>query len=449
MGRALRTPPALVRHAVMILTGLTLVSGLVAGFSGIWTIRYELNEAMDAEMTEAAGRIAPLAVETLYGRDDLDDVISLPRASEQSPTSLLYQVRDDDGRVLMHSHEAPAEPFTGAVREGFQTTEAYRLYTLPLVSRSLFVQVAEPIGQRNEELFEAASGLLVPLALFVPLSGLLAWLLANRVFRPVNRLLAEIGDRHGDNLAPIRPEDFPAELDVAIATVNNLLARLRHSLDAEREFASNAAHELRTPIAGALAQTERLLAQRLPDKSAKRAELVHSALSRLSHVTERLLQLARASDGRSESLLMLDEVARAVAREYVNDHGGAARIQVSASGNHRETVRMDQDVLAIALRNLIDNALAYGDGSRKVDIRVGPGSRLSVINRGPVIEPDTLANLKRRYVRGTQAAGGSGIGLSIVEHIMNQSGGRLELHSPAEGEQDGFEARMVFASAEM
>lgn len=437
MERPLRTPPALVRHAVLMLTGLTVVSSIIAGMFGLWTIRYELNEAMDAAMEEAAGRIAPLAVETFFGREQQNSTISTPRASEQAATSLFYQVRDDGGRVLMQSHDAPAAPFTNAIPEGFVTTDAYRVFTLPLVSQSLYVQVAEPIEQRDEELFEAASGFLVPLALFVPLSGLLAWLLANRAFRPVSRLLAEIGDRHGDNLEPIRRDKYPAELDVAVETVNNLMARLRRSLESEREFASNAAHELRTPIAGALAQTERLLAQPLASTAAKRAELVHTSLTRLSHVTEKLLQLARADNGGSERLSAIDDVAKAVAREY------GSNIQVSVADDVHKIVRIDRDVLAIALRNLIDNALAYGDDG-KVDIRVGPGPRLSVINRGAVVRPDLLVELKRRYVRGTDTASGSGIGLSIVEHIMNQCGGKLELHSPAEGEQDGFEARTLF-----
>jgi len=429
-----------------MLTGLTVVSSIIAGMFGLWTIRYELNEAMDASMEEAAGRIAPLAVEALFRREDGGSVVSAPRASEQAATSLFYQVRDDGGRVLMQSHDAPAAPFTEAILEGFVTTDAYRVFTLPLVSRSLYIQVAEPVEQRDEELFEAASGFLVPLGLFVPLSGLLAWLLANRAFRPVSRLLAEIGDRHGDNLTPIRTDKYPAELDVAVETVNNLMARLRHSLESEREFASNAAHELRTPIAGALAQTERLLAQPLADAAAKRAELVHTSLTRLSHVTEKLLQLARAGKERSERVSSIDAVARAVASEYIDDRLDGADIQVSVAADVHKSVRIDQDVLAIALRNLIENALAYGDG-KKVDIRVGPGPQLSVINRGAVVRPDLLVELKRRYVRGTDAAGGTGIGLSIVEHIVKQYGGKLELFSPAGGEQDGFEARMLFAPA--
>ncbi len=281
MERHLRAPRALVRRAVFMLAGLTVISSLIAGAFGFSTIRYELNEAMDSAMEQAAGRIAPLAIDALFSRDGKGD-ISMPRASGNSATSLLYQVRDEDGRVLLHSHDAPTEPFSNAMQEGFETTGAYRLYTLPVVSRSLFVQVAEPIGQRDEELLEAASGFLVPMALFVPASGLIAWFLANAIFRPVSRLLLEIRNRHGDNLAPIDAGNYPPELDTVVDTVNALMSRLRQSLDAEKEFATNAAHELRTPLAGALAQADRLLAQDLPEQALRRAQLVRSALTRLS-----------------------------------------------------------------------------------------------------------------------------------------------------------------------
>lgn len=441
MDRTLRTPPALVRRAVLMLTGLAVVSSLIAGMFGLWTIRYELNEAMDAAMEEAAGRIAPLAVETLFGRDELNKSISTPRASGHVATSLFYQVRDDSGRVLLHSHDAPREPFTDQIRDGFETTAEYRLYTLPVVSRSLFVQIAEPIGQRDEELLEAASGFLVPMALFIPASGLLAWLLANAIFRPVSRLLSEIGDRHGDNLTPIQTSSYPAELDSVVDTINRLMSRLRLSLDSEREFASNAAHELRTPIAGALAQTERLIAQPLPDSVAKRAELVRTALTRLSRVTEKLLQLARAGNGPSEGTSAVDEVARAVLREYQGGRIGPITISAPEGST---VARMDRDVLAIALRNLIENALIHGDGDKQIDIRLGPGPTLSVINQGSVVKPDVLTLLKQRYMRGSSSSGGTGIGLSIVDRIMEQSGGKLELYSPAEGREGGFEARLIF-----
>ncbi len=444
MERLVRAPAQLVRRAVLMLAGLTVLSGLTAGVFGLWTIRYELNEAMDAAMEQAAGRIAPFAVETLYGRDEQKSMAAMPRASENDATSLLYQVRNASGRVLLHSHDAPPEPFTKAVGKGFETTDDYRLYTLPVVSQSLFIQMAEPIGQRDEELFEAASGFLVPIALFVPASGLLAWLLANGIFRPVSRLLSEIGDKHGDNLTPIKAQDYPAELGVAVETVNGLMSRLRDALESEREFATNAAHELRTPIAGALAQTERLLAQPLAQRDLRRADRVHSALMRLSRVSENLLQLARAGSGPSDRLSTLGDVAKLVLREYGGDPHGSAKITLTLADGSDPVVRIDQDVLAIALRNLIENALRHGDNGKQIDVCIGPGPRISVVNGGPVVPPDILAELRRRYVRGTSVSDGSGIGLSIVERIVKQSGGELVLCSPAEGRTDGFEARLVF-----
>jgi len=107
-------------------------------------------------------------------------------------------------------------------------------------------------------------------------------------------------------------------------------------------------------------------------------------------------------------------------------------------------VYTDPDALGIVLQNLIDNALAHGNRSEPVTVRVTPDGTIAVANAGPVVPPESLATLTRRFVRGGTSAEGLGLGLSIVEAIMAQAGGRLDLFSPARGRTDGFEAVLTF-----
>jgi len=103
---------------------------------------------------------------------------------------------------------------------------------------------------------------------------------------------------------------------------------------------------------------------------------------------------------------------------------------------------MDMDAFAMVMRNLIDNAVNHGAAGKRIEVRLPADCTLSVVNEGPVVPAELLAGLKRRFVRGETRSSGSGLGLAIAETIVSQTGGKLELFSPATGRADGFEARV-------
>lgn len=125
----------------------------------------------------------------------------------------------------------------------------------------------------------------------------------------------------------------------------------------------------------------------------------------------------------------------------------AARLAFDPGPSPSLIVAIDPDALGIALHNLIDNALSHGTPDATIEIVIGPGATVRVINGGPTISSDKLAKLKGRFERaGPKGAPGTGLGLSIVDEIMRQAGGQLELFSPARGRRDGFEAMLVFST---
>ena len=443
---------SLVGRLVASLIFVTVAFGVVAAVMGSFTLHREINEAMDNSMQEAARRLLPLVIDDLFGREAPQGTIQSPRelaeaVSEEDGQRLIYQVRDSQGRVVLHSYGAPAAPLTTGLEKGFSEAAGWRVYTEPAVSGTLFVQVAESDARRNEETLEAATGFLVPMIALTPLSALLAWLTLRRFMRPIARLRTEISTRHGENLAAIDTEDFPSELAAIARSVNSLMRRLQMALEAEKEFTANAAHELRTPIAGALAQAERMIAEAPHDGDKKRPRQIRAALANLSNLSEKLLQLARADAGMAAAGPSADlaAVAALVVADFERHAENECRLVLERPPTGAIEVAIDPDALAIVLRNLIENALRHGAEGRKIVVHIDDCARLSVVNEGAVVSaPEKLI---RRFERGTTHAAGSGLGLAIVGRIAQQTGATLNLMSPATGRKDGFEATVQFASA--
>jgi two-component system OmpR family sensor kinase len=217
------------------------------------------------------------------------------------------------------------------------------------------------------------------------------------------------------------------------ATLNRLLERLRAAFEAERSFAANAAHELRTPLAGAIAQAQRLRSETLdPAAKARAAEM--------GGTRRRLARLARAVGGRLrlDQSVELRSVARVVA-EDLGRMGAPGRIALSLP----ETPVMsdlDPDAFGILCRNLVENALRHGVGTAPVEVTLTSDGRLVDSNDGPVLPADVLDRLTARFERAGALTDGSGLGLAIVAAIADRTGSQLVLESPRPGAASGFHA---------
>jgi two-component system OmpR family sensor kinase len=433
---------------ILALTLGTAVFWSVAAVATTYVFNEELNETFDLALRETAQRLLPLAIDDLAERDHHE-----PRALAHSLTHsveyLNYQVSDASGQVLLRTPETinpPADLYAGAAAPGFRTVGEYRTYSIADPQVGITLTVAETIGHRREAIDDVTRTLFWPLVLLVPLSMLGIWLAVSRTLAPVRRLSAEIAQRDSNNLTPIDVGDQPIELKPMAEAIGRLIERLKAALDAERAFAANSAHELRTPIAGALAQTQMLLTELGAGPSAVRAGEIERALQRLAGLSEKLLQISRvdaglgASNAANDLLPVLDLVIKDSRAELTDP----ARLHYTRESHTELTAHMDMDAFAIAMRNLIDNALKHGPSDQNIEVAVGPGLSVAIRNGGPTVPEAELDGLKGRFRRGSTDATGAGLGLAIVETIMRQSNGRLELTSPIPGRLDGFEARLVF-----
>ena len=435
-----------------------LIVGLTLGTTLLWcgataystyVSRHELNEAFDRALEEAARRILPLALDDVLGHET-DDGHAIQHFIDGSREYFSYQLRDSTGRIVLRAHDAPLEPFAGTPDPGFATHGRYRLFTNTDDATGLTITVAETTRGRQDAILGAAKAMLWPLVLLIPLNILAIWLAVRSAMRPVSRLSRDIAERGASNLTPLDISDQPRELRPIAVAIARLMGRLRAALDAERAFAANSAHELRTPIAGALAQTQRLIAEASDPRDRRRARELEGALKRLSALAEKLMQISRVdaglSTGECVNLIPALDLVVADCAKALDDPG---RIRYVKPSGAKLVARVDMDAFAIAVRNLIDNAINHGAPEGQVVVGVEPVRVVRVVNKGPIVPPEALAKLKERFMRGESRSAGSGLGLAIVETIVAQTGGTLELFSPAPGETDGFEARLTLSPAQL
>lgn len=430
-----------------------LIFGLTLGTTVLWCVAaaystylsgHELNEAFDRALQETAERLLPLAADDVNGHED-DDARAIQHFTADPERYLSYQLRDAGGRIVLRTHDAPSVPYDETARPGFKTVGDYRLFTDADRATGLVITVAETLQGRRHAVLRGVRAMFWPLAGLIPLNVLAIWLVVRSGMKPVSRLSGDIAARSSQNLTPLDISDQPIELRPIAQAVARLLERLRTALDAERAFAANSAHELRTPIAGALAQTQRMIAELAGPKERRRAREVETTLKRLSALAEKLVQLSRAEAGVGPGYEDVDLIAvlDLVVGDFVKRLDQRERLLYAKPDGATLVARMDVDAFAIAMRNLIDNAANHGLPEGTVEVRVEPGDVVRVINAGPPIAPDLLAGLKRRFVRGETHYAGSGLGLAIVETIVNQIDGKLDLFSPAPGLDHGFEARLT------
>ena len=402
-------------------------------------IRHEINEVFDSALEETGQRILPLAIKEFLERED-DGTEQLITTLREHDEFLTYVVRDASGRVLLRSHDADLDDFPPIKNTGFMETSTHRIYYDAALGGDFSIAIAEPLDHRSEVSRETFLALGFPLLFLLPLMLAGIWILVSLMLRPLLGFSIEVATRDGQNLAQVNVGGLPAEIAPVGEAVNLLLDRLQRTLDAERSFAANAAHELRTPVAAALAQTQRLLVETDEDTTTcQRAKDIEASLKRLTRLSEKLMQMARAEGANlcAQTPHDLSLVLRMVTEDLSNADVGQ-RLNLEVPDNPVMS-NIDPDAFAILARNLLENALHHGESGGPVSVSLMPDGTLRVANKGPVVPPEVLGELTQRFARGQTPAKGSGLGLAIVQTIAQGIGAKLEILSPATNCKDGFE----------
>lgn len=379
-------------------------------------------------------------------------LIDFPKAAqdvlEQDPTDRVgYMVSSPPGQFLLGNQRLPAPeqpPLVGGdpvLYRGELEGRPLRIAALDLrygeatAPQILRVQVGKSLSVQQRIARELVADLLAPLLALGVLLSLLFYGGIRRGLAPLTRLTAQLENRSIDALSPIGITQAPSEVHALVQAINGLLGEVARNVNQEKRFINDAAHQLRTPLAGLISQVE--LAQRETTDPALGARLakVLSGADRSAHLVHQLLTLARTETTAQRDTLDLAELAREVAREWT-PRAIAAGVDLGYEGAAHQPIQGDAMQLREAMANLIDNALRYTPRGSAVTLRVeaaGQHSRLMVEDNGPGLSEEELGHVFQRFWRASEQPGGCGLGLAIVREIARRHGGdatvkRLQPH---------------------
>jgi len=428
------------------------------------------NEAIDASLSQSSRALAR-QVKPL----DNGLFIDFPRAAqdilEADPSDrVLYTVSTPPGHFILGNRNLPPLPANATAQLGepfFYDGELsdpaapqpantrVRVAALLLnygaadkPDQTLLVQVARSSTNREELARRILLDTVLPLSGLMLLMTMIVWTGIRAGLAPLALLQARVAGRASNDLTPIQLEAAPPEVRSLALAINTLLSAVHHNIGAQKRFISDAAHQLRTPLAGLKSQTE-LAMQEAREAVAEpallaRLQRVHDSATRSAHLVNQLLSLARAEpeSASQQVLLPLDllRLAQEVTAELVpRALAAGVDLGLEESDGASFTVRGIPFLLREALINLIDNAIRYAGRGASVTVRVSRAATagqllLEVEDNGPGLTDAQLEQMFERFVRAAQDGGGCGLGLPIVREIVERHAGRVSLlHAPGSG----------------
>jgi two-component system sensor histidine kinase QseC len=429
---------------VLVLT-LVAVVWLAAAVMTWFDARHELDELLDSHLAQAA---ALLVVQQAGELEDDDHGVDAPVLHRYAP-KVAFQVFHE-GRLALRSANVTTAPMVGPDEKftnGFRTVRIdgteWRVFATRGAKRDIQVYVGEQIDSRAAILRAILRSTLWPTVVALPLLALAIWWAVHRGMTPLRKLGHVLAERGPHALHPVDLPQAPVEMQPMLDSLNALFARIGALMESERRFTADAAHELRTPIAAIRAQAQVAMGECSDTGRRHALQATLEGCDRATRLVEQLLTLSRLEGGAMPPLSGVD--LPAVARSVVADLASAAarkqqRIEVDAGGDCR--VSGDATLLAVLVRNLVDNAIRYSPAAAVILVRVAPGTaadatkvRLQVEDSGPGLGDADRQRLGERFFRvlGNEESG-SGLGWSIVRRIAEVHLADLELDSsPALG----------------
>ena len=395
------------------------------------------------QVREADGKVVALlsgAARDIVRADDVD--------------SVYFQITDPHGAHVDGDHELPlpqrrddeaersgAVNFRNVSLHGTPLRVAYSWVILdPLAApaqarRLALVQVAETLDKRAHLANEIIKGVILPQFIILPVILALVWFALSRGLTPLAELQERIRARAPDDLSPIDPRQVPEEISPLVGSFNDMLERLGRTVEMQKRFIADAAHQMKTPLAGMRMQSELALRQVDPDEIHRSLEQLAKSSESATRLVNQLLALARAENQPHAGLAFEELDLGQLARETVQDWVQASfihRIDLGFEQPDRSiTIAGNALMLRELLSNLIDNALRYTPAGGSVTVRVrsdGLDALLEVEDTGPGIAPSERVHVFERFYRilGNNAPG-SGLGLAIVREIAQQHGAEVDV----------------------
>lgn len=362
--------------------------------------------------------------------------------------SIFWLALGSRGEYLGGDRALPLPPVMGAPQPGriFYADDAVHgfgvrlAYTwvdlgLPGTEPPLLI-VAETVEKRTRLANDIIKGVIIPQFVVLPVAVLLVWFGLTRGVAPLNALQQRLRARRPDDLSPIDERAAPSEIAPLVGAMNELLDRLSANVDAQRRFVADAAHQLKTPLAGLRTQAELALRDASPEEMQSSLRQLVMGSERATRLVNQLLLLARAehSDSAGLALTDLNAVAYQQTMQWVPQALSLNTDLGFEEAGHPVFIDGNAILLAELLNNLVDNALRYTPRGGRITVRVrqdGTSARLEVEDSGPGIPPGERSRVFDRFYRvlGHQSDG-SGLGLAIVREIAQKHRADVRIEDP-------------------
>ncbi len=429
-------PHSLRRRLTVALVAVLGLGGLLLAVALYLNARHEIDELLDAQLAQTARTALALHAESEGRHEDREyEYSNLGRHHEYERKIALtiYAPGRAEPLLLIGPSPLPVPPRCNRYNKLQLDEHAWRSYCLEDGHGNRYIA-----GQSESIRRELAGKILlsqfVPVLLGLPLIGLLVWLSVRQALTPLAGVSTAVAARGPNDLTPVDASAAPAEVQPLMTALNTLLSRIGAALENERRFTADAAHELRTPLAALRTQAEVARAQADTAQLRETLDKVIRGVDRATRLLEQLLLLARLDE--TTMAAPSPQPLHPIATSVVGDIAQQAidrQIELELNGDETASAAVDPMLLAIALRNLVDNAIRYTPPGGQVTITLAP-DRIAVSDTGPGMDQAELGRATARFFRGSDVtASGSGLGLSIVERIMALHRGRLLLASTAQG----------------
>lgn len=443
--------PSIRRRLLVILLPAIAFAWLVSAITSYFDSLYEQGRVFDAQLAQAAKVLMLLAIHEyeenalMPSKGALKQALNDERAAQVShpyENRLIFQVWQLPAKQLvLHSEHAPILPLSEKLY-GYSDTsfgnDLWRVFTITNEEYKIRVDVAENYAGREELARIIAIRVLIPLFVVIPILALVLWFAVGRALFPLRRLALEVKRRKPAHLDPVNAHDAPVEITPLVESLNTLFERLQNTFQNERRFTADAAHELRTPLAGIKTQAQVALRDRNEQHRRKALQHLIIGVDRTSRLVEQLLTLARLDP---ETGIVDPKSVRLgkLASEVIADLAPLAfekRIDISMTDQCHKELVMHEDAMSILIRNLVDNALRYTPQGGIVEVSIkeqGDDVVLSVADNGPGIPEEERPKVLERFYRLTQTGVGSGLGLSIVLRIAQLHRATMNLQASRYG----------------
>lgn len=442
---------------ILLFAALALITWTIASSVAWLQTRHKINEVFDTQQMLFAKRLTTAGLsDRLLDRKspllpDNKRLVDKHRRGHTDADALTFAIFDRQGHMLLNDGERGKGISFNRDAHGFIDAElkddddSWRMLWLTSPDGRYRIAVGQEYDYRSDMAWDMVSGQLLPWLASLPLLMVAMVVMLSVELRPLRRVADDLRHRAADESRPIAIDRVPGEVLPLVRSLNALFARTQEMLVRERRFTSDAAHELRSPLAALRVQTE--VVQLAGDDAEVRERAVQNLTTSIDRATRLVDQLLTLS--RLESFAALDELTsidwsalatQALIEQDASAHRRGIELVLEQQGLPA-SIRGEPLLLSLLLRNLLDNAIRYSPAGSQVHLTLCHWG-MSIKNAGPGLTEEQVQRLGERFYRPPgQEQTGSGLGISIVMRIAHLHGIRVNYLNAAEG---GVEVKLTF-----